>query len=522
MRLIYDYETVVEPIPYKWRRAARVPFCCLLVAFSCSLLWGQENDATQWAELFANDYSFQPDIEYGVADNIPLKLDVWERQDTVKPVPTVVYIHGGGWVFGAKAGADTLHGDHDPTVPYSHAVRLHEKLQTVGVPNQFVTIKGGLHGSFNDAETEDAYRQIWRFFGANVTERRRTGVVDDNFFPYKDNWLGADSAYSIPLDRFSTLWLLGDTFVGAERKTSRMIHNSIAIRTCRDGCQVSYWWSGMRSGQPDSFFKTPDTNYYWPLDGFTDSGKLYIFLEQMHATGAGGAFGFDYSGIELASVSNPLAQPKDWVVSYRSISPGGKAIPGVAAAVVEDSGQKYADVFTLFRQSPAHPFVGLLRCRLVDLASSHEPHWEYLTSDSHWANWTPSSSPNDAAQLIEGNITEMTVKHHPEQQRWLAVFPSPTGLSNTAFFSQANQPSGPWTKPTAFFTYPEMQKTDSRFTPNVFCYAAKEHPELETGGNFSFTYACNSLHESEVFSDMRLYRPEVVTITEPLAVSPGR
>lgn len=290
-----------------------------VMAFATTALFGQETDAARWATLFANHYSLSQDIVYGVKNNIPLKLDVWHRQDNKTPVPTVIYIHGGGWVFGAKAGADTLlmpylqkgwnavnveyrmapqslapaavedsrcalrwvfqnaqkyhfdtdklvltghsagghlalttgmltakagfddacpaemetesspmhvaaivnwygitdvadllhgpnrktyavawlggqpgsaelalrlspltyvrqdtppiitiHGDHDPTVPYSHAVRLHQKLESFSVPNQLVTITGGVHGSFNDAETENAYKQIWQFLSVHV------------------------------------------------------------------------------------------------------------------------------------------------------------------------------------------------------------------------------------------------------------------------------------------------------------------------------------------------------------------
>lgn len=289
-------------------------------ALAALALGGQEPGASRWATLFANHYSFSPDIVYGLANNISLKLDVWERQDTHSPVPTVIYIHGGGWVFGAKAGADTLlmpylekgwnavnveyrmagqslapaavedsrcalrwvfrnaakyrfdtnklvvtghsagghlalttgmltteagfddncpadpqmgdvplhvaaivnwygitdvadllsgpnrrtyavawlggqpgavelaerlspltyvrhdlppiitiHGDQDPTVPYVHAVRLHRKLDENGVPNRLVTIKGGVHGSFNDVQTEEAYKQIWMFLNDHIS-----------------------------------------------------------------------------------------------------------------------------------------------------------------------------------------------------------------------------------------------------------------------------------------------------------------------------------------------------------------
>src|SRR5437868_3005037 len=44
----------------------------------------------------------------------------------------------------------TIHGDADPLVPYSQAVRLHDALTRAGVRNQLVTIPGGGHGGFTD------------------------------------------------------------------------------------------------------------------------------------------------------------------------------------------------------------------------------------------------------------------------------------------------------------------------------------------------------------------------------------
>jgi acetyl esterase/lipase len=45
-----------------------------------------------------------------------------------------------------------IQGDQDPTVPYSHSVRLHEALDKVDVPNQLLTIPGGKHGGFTPEE----------------------------------------------------------------------------------------------------------------------------------------------------------------------------------------------------------------------------------------------------------------------------------------------------------------------------------------------------------------------------------
>jgi hypothetical protein len=62
-----------------------------------------------------------------------------------------------------------------------------------------------------------------------------------------------------------------------------------------------------------------------------------------------------------------------------------------------------------------------------------------------------------------------------------------------------------------------MQNSNPNYTPNVFCYADKEHPELESPGSLTFTYACNSIVEDEVLKNMNLYHPRMVTMAQPVA-----
>ena len=267
------------------------------------------SDTARWASTVNEQYWIQPDITYGVANNYTLKLDVWQRTNQTTAAPTLIYYHGGGWIFGDRTGATLLfmpflemgwnvinveyrmasvslapaavedcrcalrwairnakqynidvnrivltghsagghlslitgmlpdgtgldnncdgteklkvaaiinwygisdvadliqgpnernyaamwmgsqrdpltiakrvspltyvraglppilsiHGDADPVVPYEHSVRLHKALAEAGVPNELVTIKGGGHGQFKDAELEDAYRKIRAF-----------------------------------------------------------------------------------------------------------------------------------------------------------------------------------------------------------------------------------------------------------------------------------------------------------------------------------------------------------------------
>ena len=61
----------------------------------------------------------------------------------------------------------TIHGDADRTVPYPEAVRLHEALAKVNVPNQLVTIPGGAHGNFTAEQRLMIYSTIKDFLGKN-------------------------------------------------------------------------------------------------------------------------------------------------------------------------------------------------------------------------------------------------------------------------------------------------------------------------------------------------------------------
>lgn len=61
----------------------------------------------------------------------------------------------------------SIQGDADPTVPYSHSVRLQEALAKVGVPHELVTIPGGKHGNFTADERTKIYVAIHAFLAKN-------------------------------------------------------------------------------------------------------------------------------------------------------------------------------------------------------------------------------------------------------------------------------------------------------------------------------------------------------------------
>ena len=76
------------------------PVIAALLFVSASQTLASENSG--WALDLANRYRVVPDVTYLIADGYESKLDVIGPRDTGTPLPTLIYIHGGGWVGGDK------------------------------------------------------------------------------------------------------------------------------------------------------------------------------------------------------------------------------------------------------------------------------------------------------------------------------------------------------------------------------------------------------------------------------------
>jgi acetyl esterase/lipase len=82
------------------------------------------------------------------------------REEIAREVSPLTYVRAG------LPPILTIHGDADPVVPYSDAVRLHEALDKAGVRNQLLTIPGGGHGGFPADQQMKAYETIKAFLAS--------------------------------------------------------------------------------------------------------------------------------------------------------------------------------------------------------------------------------------------------------------------------------------------------------------------------------------------------------------------
>jgi len=58
--------------------------------------------AADWAAHALNEYQVMPNLTYLRASGYESKLDVYKRRDATAPQPTLIFVHGGGWILGTK------------------------------------------------------------------------------------------------------------------------------------------------------------------------------------------------------------------------------------------------------------------------------------------------------------------------------------------------------------------------------------------------------------------------------------
>lgn len=336
-------------------------------------------------------------------------------------------------------------------------------------------------------------------------------------FPYKDGWLGGDAAYSIPLPDGRSLWLFGDSGVSSDPSETLRIHgdelvrNSIGLSTCdsQGVWSIWYYWGNQYKPGPKAFFDSRSEKYwYWPGDGFTYKGSVYVALMKLRGKPEPGVFSFEYIGAHLAKITNLSAPPDEWEITYVDLFDGLKVLPGVTIVREGD----YVYLFALFERD-VHPPSPLILTRVpLDELSQPATHLEYWAKDK---TWKAGLDPADALPVMEQGQSEMTVRYHADFGKWVAVSLEPKFLSNRIMVSTASALTGPWSNWQTVYEIPEMNPASPGYDKDTWCYAVKEHIQFACGSKLLITYACNSFDFEKMVSNMNIYHPQPVWIQLP-------
>lgn len=83
----------------------RAAIALAVTALLAPPLRAQLSESAAWTAWAASQYRVLPNITYLTANNFEARVDLYLPREAEKPTPTLIYIHGGGWVGGSKEGA---------------------------------------------------------------------------------------------------------------------------------------------------------------------------------------------------------------------------------------------------------------------------------------------------------------------------------------------------------------------------------------------------------------------------------
>ncbi len=338
-------------------------------------------------------------------------------------------------------------------------------------------------------------------------------------FPDRDGWYGGDGAYSIPLDDRRVLWLFGDTFVSDEtgrRDRAGMkvvLGTTLAVSTCTDDTFRIRYWLKKKDGEFVSSFG--EDEWLWPQDPFMVDRILYVPLIRVEPVPRmPGAFKFRSAGHKLARIHHYAeADPNRWRVEYADLTPGiPEGVEAFATTSVVFGDHVY--FYPLYRGAAG---LGNILARIpANRLDDPAPAIEYRTRDGRWER---RPDPAKIGIVLDAAVSELSVRRHPDQGIWVAVYLSVEGHGRRMLYRTADAPEGPWSEPKVLIgSIPEVERGSPRYDPDNFCYAGKEHPEFGWGRTLVVTYVCNSFADplddaSFIRRNLFLYRPVVSTPT---------
>jgi hypothetical protein len=327
-------------------------------------------------------------------------------------------------------------------------------------------------------------------------------------FQRREGWIGADGNYSVPLGQRKTLWLFSDTWVGkvnsGKRVGATIVNNSTAVQEgVGKEAKVRFFVRRDAEGKPAALITPADGHgWFWPQAGARADGRLYLFLAQIEKTGEPGVFGFRQVGQWLGVVENPDDEPTAARIEQTKLpcsmfTAERNVCFGAATLRVGDDLYVYGvdedrQKGTLKRQL----IVARVPADKVDDFAS----WRFF-ADGQWTDDSRRAIP-----LADGMATEFSVSYLPRLRRYVLVY-TENGLSANILARASEKPEGPWSEAVKLYTCPE-----SGWDKNIFCYAAKAHPELCEDDELLITYAANSFDFGQVVRDSRLYWPKFVRV----------
>jgi hypothetical protein len=363
------------------------------------------------------------------------------------------------------------------------------------------------------------------------TVKENTVTIDRKFkeFFYADSngISGADGIFSIPLPDGSSVFLLGDCFLGkvvngTRDLDTRMLRNSFVLID-KNKTVVKPLYKGTYNS-PVTFMEPVnapgDSTYrwYWPGHGFVKNDTIYVFALSLYNTPSAvpktkntgdqkevdillaDMFGFRISHIELLSFTLP-----DFRHIETHIADINYPVSQIdfGNCVLVDKGYVY------IYGTKNEPNISKIHVARVPLDSrTFYNNWEYSTG-AGWDKNIEKSAPIDIDISVSEQFNIFKYK-----DKYILLTQERTGADIFTYVSDFPD-KGFHNKKFIYHT----TESDTDTTKRIFTYNALPHPQYIENDQLLVSYCVNSFRARDFFENVENYRARFIRVPMKLILS---
>jgi len=306
---------------------------------------------------------------------------------------------------------------------------------------------------------------------------------------------GADGTISIPMPDGSSVFMMGDSFLGEVKNgkrdsTTKMINNTFVIVNPEKN-DTKTLFQGDYSN-PESFV-LPETNpekFYWPGHGFVRDSVFHFFMSRFYVPKLS-TWDFQFQNTDYFTYSWP--DFKKLSVEPFKYSLINNVHWGHA---VLDDGQY---IYSYGSRAEENKICGAHVCRM-QFGASGKLDFENVEffNGTEW-----SKDPMSTKQMagITSNISEQFSVFKYEDKYILLSQERGIGTGEIYTYT-SDQPNGPWGNKQMVY-----RTTESDNDKEIITYNAMAHPQYIENGELLICYNVNALKIRRVFENANNYRP---------------
>ncbi|MBR9980522.1 MAG: DUF5005 domain-containing protein, partial [Desulfatitalea sp.] len=308
------------------------------------------------------------------------------------------------------------------------------------------------------------------------------------FSPGNGGWSGGDGTLSIPLPDGRTVWLFGDSLLGAVAPDRSRASDAPFVRNClvvQSGFDLQTHCRDANGGAVDTFPSGTPAAWYWPAHGLTVADRLLVFLHRFESTGPE-LWQWRWTGNALARFSLPELH-----LERITAAPSAN---GILYGVTVLEHPPWVYIFG----TDDRPFPQ--QAHLARVASGRiDGPWHYFDG----RQW--SGDPAASVPILSGVSTQYAVLA-ARDAFYLFTMDGREPFSHWLVAYRAHQPWGPWHGPLPLYPAPSDEGRVAVYNPFV-------HPQFTDNGRVLVSYNRNPIDDPDaLYRDADLYRPRFVWV----------